>query len=59
MKKPNKGDRIIHNECQRSGVVDLILSTQFVYITDDGHRHYCMFKEAWKYQKSSKDSLKR
>ena len=54
MKKPSEGDRIIHSECQRSGTVDLVLSAQFVYISDDGNRHYCMFKEDWKYEKTPK-----
>lgn len=62
MKKPSVGDRIEHTNLYGNpvkGTVDMLLSAQFVYITDDGHRHYCMFKEDWKYQKSSKDSLKR
>tara|TARA_R110002020_G_scaffold340344_2_gene555253 strand:- start:686 stop:850 length:165 start_codon:yes stop_codon:yes gene_type:complete len=51
MKKPSVGDRIEHTNLYGNpvkGTVDMLLSAQFVYITDDGHRHYCLFREPWK-----------
>ena len=51
MKKPSVGDKI---ECTNiygdpiKGKVDMLLSAQFVYVTDDGHRRYCLFREPWK-----------
>jgi len=52
MKKPNFGDRIEHTNAYdgnvSKGTVEYLLSTQFVYKTDDGRNHYCLFREAWK-----------
>ena len=52
MKKPNVGDRIEHTNAYdgnvSKGTVEYLLSTQFVYKTDDGRNHYCLFREAWK-----------
>ena len=52
MKRPNVGDRIIHEQIEldmvSTGVVTCILSAQFMYETDEGRVKYCLFKETWK-----------
>jgi hypothetical protein len=53
MKVPNEGDRIVHHEtfpeaATFRGVVDWIGASQFVYVTDDGERRFCMFSQDWK-----------
>lgn len=45
------GDKITHF-CRLNGefkgkVIEL-LSTQFVYKTEDGQERYCLFRESWK-----------
>jgi len=51
MKKPKVGDKIKHEQIEldrvNEGTVICILSTQFMYETDDEHLHYCLFKEDW------------
>ena len=51
VKAPNIGDKITHF-CRLNGefkgkVIEL-LSTQFVYKTEDGQERYCLFRESWK-----------
>lgn len=50
-KPPVLGDRIEHT-CRLNGtfqgVVIEMLSTQFVYRTDNGIERFCLFKEDWK-----------
>lgn len=50
-KPPVLGDRIEHT-CRLNGtfqgVVIEMLSTQFVYKTDNGIERFCLFKEDWK-----------
>ena len=58
MKSPKEGDRIIHTDSYNEvhhGTVDLILSAQFVYISDNGSRKFCMFKENWKHETTRKN----
>ncbi len=50
-KAPELGDYIEHRQpyfdrIYQGKVVEL-LSMQFVYETDDGHQHFCMFREDW------------
>lgn len=58
---PEVGDRIVHKyryhkfEESRIGVVVLILSTQFIYVTRTGNKHFCQFEEDWKYIKPEKE----
>jgi hypothetical protein len=62
MKAPNKGDRIIHTDGYNNvhrGTVDLILSAQFVYISDNGSRKFCMFREDWKHETTKEISNKK
>lgn len=51
-KPPQIGDRIEHT-CRLNGkfegVVIEMLSTQFVYKTDNGHDRFCLFREDWKH----------
>jgi hypothetical protein len=51
VKRPEVGDRIRHDtphlDLVREGVVDLLLSAQFVYVTDEGVREMCLFTEIW------------
>jgi len=57
MKKPSIGDRIEHSNAYgdvAKGTVDMLLSAQFVYKTDDGRRRYCLFRETWKPLKEKK-----
>ena len=60
-KKPEVGDEIVHKtfsgylEESRNGVVDLVLSSQFIYVSNTNTRHYCLFKEDWKYFKPEKE----
>ena len=50
-KPPVLGDRIEHT-CRLNGtfqgVVIEMLSTHFVYKTDNGIERFCLFKEDWK-----------
>ena len=50
-KPPVLGDRIEHT-CRLNGTfqgeVIEMLSTQFVYKTDNGIERFCLFKEDWK-----------
>ena len=50
-KPPVLGERIEHT-CRLNGtflgVVIEMLSTQFVYKTDDGLERFCLFREDWK-----------
>jgi len=52
VKRPEVGDRIIHStpylDLEREGTVVLLLSAQFVYVTDEGHREMCLFTEIWR-----------
>ena len=51
MKKPKVGEKIVHTDhlgVTRTGMVDVVLSMQFVYRAEDGSRQFCMFKEDWK-----------
>ena len=50
MRLPKEGDRIVHkrHDGDRAGVVDHVMSAQFAYIDDAGHRHYCLFSDVWK-----------
>ena len=57
-RKPEIGDKIIHNQYNEGlkiGVVDLVLSSQFNYVSENGSKHFCMFKEDWKYVKPKKE----
>ena len=51
VKKPEVGDRIKHStphlNLEREGVVDLLLSAQFVYVTDEGRREMALYTEIW------------
>ena len=53
VRRPEIGDRIKHVEPrwdrETEGVVDNLLSAQFVYILDNGQRHFCLYKEEWAY----------
>lgn len=52
-KKPSPGDYIRHHEPGNpdvkyyDGVVNQLLSSQFSYTTDDGHRYLCLYTEDW------------
>ena len=52
MKKPSIGQTIIHEEPafsrKHEGKVVLLLSSQFVYRTDDNELRFCMYNEIWK-----------
>lgn len=51
MKKPKVGNKIEHT-CTlngvKEGIVKQLLSQQFIYETDKGHTHFCMYREQWK-----------
>ena len=51
VKKPEVGDRIKHSipylDMVREGVVDVLLSAQFVYVTDEGRREMALYTEIW------------
>ena len=53
MKQPKAGDRIIHDEPEferiTEGIVVHVLSSQFVYKTEEGYFRYCFTKkDTWK-----------
>tara|TARA_R110000824_G_scaffold65405_1_gene170338 strand:+ start:839 stop:1261 length:423 start_codon:yes stop_codon:yes gene_type:complete len=60
-KKPKVGDEIVHKtfngylEESRNGVVYLVLSSQFIYVSKTNTKHFCLFKENWKYFKPEKE----
>ena len=59
MKVPQVGDRIRHTEILHDrvseGEVILILSRQFIYVTDNGFEKFCMFNEDWNECKKTKE----
>ena len=63
VKKPQKGDHIVHTEITfdrvTTGKVILILSAQFVYRTPKGAKRFCMFNEDWKITQKARPKLKR
>lgn len=48
-KKPKEGDRVmvIEGEQEIEGVVDQLLSSQFVYVDTTGFRRMCSFGGPW------------
>jgi len=60
MKIPQLGDRIRHTEILHDrvseGEVVLILSRQFIYITDSGYSKFCMFSEEWNECEKTKEA---
>ena len=54
MKRPSTGDIIEHTNAYGDvvqGKVVLLLSAQFVYETEKGRQHYCLFRETWMHVK--------
>ena len=52
MKRPSTGDIIEHTNAYGDvvqGKVVLLLSAQFVYETEKGRQHYCLFRETWRH----------